>query len=248
MRGAWAGLACVFLMSTFGQAADTSDLQNIDRQIEKEPAYIAKRPLFGLLVFGPEAQKRIWMVFDRSKPRDEFYDVLYVDLNANGDLTEPTERLVGRVQAGSVRFQLPDLRDPATGAVHTGFTARVSVAPAPTIMVSLSWRDRFKMGGGNPQESEDGYLQFGDKPANAPVMWVNGDGPFRFQRWYGGRLSMGGADDFKVFVGQRGAGTNAFWAFQEHFLPQSEAVKATLIYRDGMDKEHRVTCLLKERC
>jgi len=248
MRGACAGMACVFLMSTFGQAADTPDLQNIDRRIEKQPAYIANRQLYGLLLFGPEAQKRIWMVFDRSKPRDELYDILYLDLNANGDLTEPTERLVGRAQADSVRFELPDVRDPATGAVHTGFTARVSMAPAPTIMVSLSWRGRFKMGGGYPQESEDGYLHFGDKPANAPVMWANGDGPFRFQRWYGGRLSIGGADDFKVFVGQRGAGANAFWAFQEHFLPQSEAVKATLVYRDGTEKEHRVTCLLKERC
>jgi hypothetical protein len=104
------------------------------------------------------------------------------------------------------------------------------------------------MGAGYPQDPEDGYLKFGDKPANAPVMWANGDSPFRFQRWYSGRLAIGGADDFKVFVGQQGAGANAFWAFQEHFLPESEGVKATLIYRDADDKERRAICLLKERC
>ena len=62
------------------------------------------------------------------------------------------------------------------------------------------------------------------------------------------RLPIGGQEDFKVFVGQRGAGPNSFWAFQEHFLPESEGVQATLVYRDAEDKERRLTCLLKERC
>ena len=78
-------------------------------------------------------------------------------------------------------------------------------------------------------------------------MWVNGDGPFRFQRWYGGRLPIGGQEDLKVFVGQRGADPNSFWAFHERFLPESEGVQATLVYRDADDKEQRLTCLLKER-
>jgi hypothetical protein len=201
-----------------------------------------------LLVFGPAAQKHIWTVLDQSKPEAELYDLLYVDLNANGDLTEPTERLVGQVEGNGIRFRLPDLKDLATGAVHTRFTARVSGAPAPTTMVSLTWRDRLKMGGGYPQDPKDGYLTFADKPANAPVMWANGDSPFRFQRWYSGRLAIGGADDFKVFVGQQGAGANTFWAFQEHFLPESEGVKATLVYRNAEDKERRAICRLKERC
>ena len=122
------------------------------------------------------------------------------------------------------------------------------VLPAPTIMVSLLWKGRLKMGGGYPQDPETGYLKLGDKPANAPVMWANGDTPFRFQHWCSGRLTIGGDDDFMVYIGQPGRGENTFWAFQEHFLPESEGVKATLIYRDAADKERQVTCLLKERC
>src|SRR5262245_51275634 len=62
------------------------DLTKIDRTITKEPAYQSKSPSYGLLVFGPEAKSRVWVVLDG--------DILYVDRNCNGDLTEAGERLV----------------------------------------------------------------------------------------------------------------------------------------------------------
>jgi hypothetical protein len=188
------------------------------------------------------------MILDRSKPDAESYDVLYADLDADGDLTNPAERFIGRTTGNETRLKMPDLKDPSTGVVHTNFTARVSGGLDPTVMVSLAWRGQRKMGGGYPEDPENGYLKFALAPANAPVMWANGDEPFRFQRWFGGRLPIGGDEDFKVFVGQQGAGANSFWAFQEHFLPESEGVQATLIYRDVQGKECRSTCLLKERC
>jgi hypothetical protein len=108
-----------------------------------------------------------------------------------------------------------------------------------------SWRCGTR---GYPQDPENGYLKLGDKPANAPVTWANGDTPFRFQHWCSGKLTIGGDEDFKVFIGQPGRGENTFWAFQEHFLPESEGLKATLIYRDSAHKERRLMYLLKERC
>jgi hypothetical protein len=248
MRDLWAGAACLLLTAGLAWAADGPDLERIDRRAPKEPSCTSKRPLYGLLVFGPKAQARVWMILDRSKRDAESYDILYADLDADGDLTKPAERFVGQLAGNQVRFKLPDFKDPATGIVHTNFTARISGEPDPTVMVSLAWRGQRKMGGGYPQDPENGYLKFAAAPANAPVMWVNGDDPFRFQRWYGGRLPIGGEEDFKVFVGQQGAGPNSFWAFQEHFLPDSEGVQATLVYRDAQDKERRVNCLLKERC
>jgi hypothetical protein len=239
---------CVLLTAVLGRAAESPDLKHIDRRAPKEPSYTSRRPLYGLLLFGPKAQARVWMILDRSKANAEPYDVLYADLDADGDLAEPAERFVGKVEGNNVRFRLPDLKDPATGILHTNFTARVSGGSEPTVMVSLAWRGQRKMGGGYPQDPENGYLKFGDAPANAPVMWAYGDDPFRFQRWYGGRLPIGGEEDFKVFVGQKGSGANSFWAFQEHFLPEPEGVQATLVYRDAEDKERGLTCLLKERC
>ena len=72
--------------------------------------------------------------------------------------------------------------------------------------------------------------------------------PFRFQRWYGGKLPIGGSEDFKVFLGQPGKGPSTFAAAKEHFLPEGEVVLATLVYRDTMGKEKRLACELKERC
>ena len=46
----------------------------------------------------------------------------------------------------------------------------------------------------------------------------------------------------------KGVGRSTFCAFKQHFLPDGEWVKATLIYRDGMGKEQRLACELKERC
>jgi hypothetical protein len=250
MRSLWFSLTCLLLTSLpgLGRASDSDVLRNIDRRIPKEPKYNATRPLYGLLAFGPAAQKPAWMVLDRSKPDSDRYDLLYVDLNANGDLTESAERVVGESEGNEVRFEMPDLKDPVTGAAHTQFGIRVS-GDAPTVMVSMMWRGHFKMGGGYPQEPDHGgYMKFGDKPADAPVLWADGDSPFRFQRWYSATLPIGGQDDFKVFVGQPGVGESSFWAFQVHFLPEAEGVKATLIYHDGQNKEERVVCLLKERC
>lgn len=61
----------------FSQA---SDLDQIDRVLLKEPAYPSKAPKYALLVLGPEARTRIWLVLDGT--------ALYVDRNGNGDLTE----------------------------------------------------------------------------------------------------------------------------------------------------------------
>src|SRR5947207_2599263 len=59
-----------------------ADLSKIDRHIVKEPAYQSK-PLYCLAIIGPEAKARVWLVLDG--------DRLYVDRNANGDLTDDGE-------------------------------------------------------------------------------------------------------------------------------------------------------------
>src|SRR5438067_10518704 len=82
------------------------DLSKIDRTIRKEPAYRGK-PRYCLLVFGPEAATRVWLVQDG--------DVLYVDRNGNGDLTEPGEKVAALKDEGgnegAYNFKAGDIRD-----------------------------------------------------------------------------------------------------------------------------------------
>jgi len=73
-----------------GLAAD--EPLKIDRSIGKEPVYKSKSPKYGLLVFGPEAKDRVWLVLDG--------DILYVDRNGNGDLTDPGEKIMAEKKAG----------------------------------------------------------------------------------------------------------------------------------------------------
>lgn len=228
-------------------AAEAPDLNRIDRQIAKEPAYNGS-PVYALAVVGPEAKTRIWMVLGRSSSEAEHHDVLYADLDADGDLTEPAERFAAKLGPnGGASFDLPDLVDPAGGAKHTNF--RLRIAPnRPLFMISLRWRGKHKMGGGYPEEPDGGYMSFARSPKEAPIVWINGDGPFRFQRWLGGEYPIGGEEDLTLFLGQQGVGLNSFCAFQEHVLPEGEPVLATLIYRDKEGREHRKDYRLKERC
>ncbi len=46
-----------------GSPTSASDLNKIERSILKEPVYKAK-PRYCLLVFGPEARARVWLVLD----------------------------------------------------------------------------------------------------------------------------------------------------------------------------------------
>ena len=238
-------LAVLALGPGAAPAADLPDLGKLDRALKKEPAYVGKKPLYGLAVFGPKAEKTIWLVLDKSKPDAPGYDVLYVDRNGDGDLTGPGER----VKAAGNTFALGDLTDPATGVKHTDFAVNVlGGGGEPTVILSVRWRGQFKFGGGYPEEPEAGYMRFAARPADAPVVWLHGDAPFRFQRWYGGKLPVGAAEDFKVFLGQPGRGPSTFAAAQEHILPAKDFVRATLLYRDGKGKEQRLVCELKERC
>lgn len=237
-------LASVLVLSfCSAPAAEAPDLAKLDRTIKKEPAYVAKRPLYGLAVFGPKAEKRMWLVLDKSKVDQSAYDVLHIDRNADGDLTGADERIA----VAKDEFRLGEFTDPATGAKHSDFHIRTS-GNGPDVWLRLRWRGQFRFGGGYPEEPEGGYMRFTPKPADAPVVWVYGDAPFRFQRWYSGELTIGGADDFKVFLGQPGQGPRTFFAATEHILPEGEFVRATLIYRDGMGKEQQQICELKERC
>lgn len=112
----WILLAFVFCGVT--QSGQAADLPVIERKITKEPAYQTRSPGYALLVFGKEGRDWVWMVHDG--------DVLYVDRNGNGDLTEPGERIErqkprkGFEDATGRNFEVGEVK--VGGLIHKGLS------------------------------------------------------------------------------------------------------------------------------
>jgi hypothetical protein len=73
-----AGILCGFLAS-LGSASAVSAGDGLDRSIGKEPEY-RSTPKYSLITLGDDAGVKVWMVEDGKR--------LFVDRNANGDLTD----------------------------------------------------------------------------------------------------------------------------------------------------------------
>jgi hypothetical protein len=211
----------------------------VDRTIRKLPALAARRPpLYGLFLFGPDGRTRVWAVLDATG--DGPYDLLYLDRNADGNLTAADERLAG--EGG--KFEIGDFTEPGTDVIHTGF--RITWTKDGT-------RYRMKWGGGAITmgpfgPAPDKYADFAPSPAEAPIFVPGTERPFEFEHWMSGTLARGAETDFKVFLGNRGDRTGAFTCVDDKFLPKDEFVVAELRYRDGQGKERRAIAELKERC
>lgn len=144
-----------------------ADLPKIERTIGKEPAYQSK-PKYCLLVFGPEAKIRIWLVLDGN--------TLYVDKNGNGDLTEAGEALFAAGPSPS--FNVDAIADRRPSIKHTAL--HVSVRPEDTENKRLeSWFVQVNV--------EDRYQQYAyvenlsHRPQDAPV--VHFGGPLKMYLW-----------------------------------------------------------------
>src|SRR5262249_33657054 len=96
-------VAVLLFTSVAGAAVDLSQCR---RSPVKEPAYRSK-PKYCLLVFGPEAKTRVWLVQDG--------DTLYVDRKGDGDLTPLGNKVVAEKQEdadeGTYQFKVGDIRD-----------------------------------------------------------------------------------------------------------------------------------------
>src|SRR5262245_18688844 len=97
-------LAAVLLVGGSGSWA--ADLTKIDRTIRHQPVYQSKSPRYGLLVFGPAAQTRAWVVVDGN--------TLLVDEKGKGDLSEAKRVKLSDFgswfKAGGIQVAVKDLR------------------------------------------------------------------------------------------------------------------------------------------
>src|SRR5215203_5520050 len=111
-------LVLVLMFAACGPAC-AADLAKVDRTIKKEPKYTGQ-PRYCLLVFGAQANHRVWLVQDGG--------TLYVDRNGNGDLTETGEKVPALKRdegdsEGGFRFEVGELK--VGGKTHKGLEVGV---------------------------------------------------------------------------------------------------------------------------
>jgi hypothetical protein len=227
-------LALFVLAGWLAVPAAAADLSKIDRTIPKEPIYSGS-PRYCLLVFGPQAKDRVWLVQDG--------DTLYVDRNGNGDLTEPGEKVAAEKNSDheehGYSFEAGDLT--VGGKVHKGLSVTVRplklyedtstrVASIQVLREALKANpktqiaiigldvesDRFKgagIGGRIMQTAGfynlDGVLSFATTPGDAPV--IHFDGPLKAD-FYGvpPTLWLERDNDVVLVVGSPGLGGGTF--------------------------------------
>src|SRR5262245_4656122 len=114
-------LSALLLASGAAGTARGADLTKIDRTIQKEPAYQGK-PQYCLLVFGPEAKTRVWLVRDGK--------ILYVDRNRNGDLTAKGNAVTGKHKQNQSEFVINELHVADTKPTHGRVVVRFTDSAA----------------------------------------------------------------------------------------------------------------------
>jgi len=226
--------------------AQTNVLAKIDRTLIKEPKYEAT-PKYSLLVLGSSGSVKVWMVEDGRR--------LFVDKNANGDLTDdgppiqPSNvRSIGAASPGSSeRWDFNYLLDaitPTNGSRHTHFDLRrwnygdkedsygLSLSVADQLPVYAGWFGTF----------------WSAKPETAPV--IHFGGPFT--------PKMLRAKEFVIGPGQRrlsiafvnpGSGPGAESLLSIEALPKYLTPKLNIEWPTAPGKSHvRTTHVLTERC
>ncbi len=194
--------ALLVLLAAPASAAETVDLSKIDRSIAREPKYGTPAQEYCLLVFGPKAETRVWLVRDG--------DSLYVDRNGNGDLNEPGE-VVDKPRESS-GFSCGDIVSRDGKTTYSGLSAHG---------YSDGYRLRANVPGKGPQMVGLGGLQkprFASRAKEAPI--VHFDGPLALTQFSTKRViprDDGPANNrnrsLRVMIGSAGLGEGTFAAY-----------------------------------
>jgi hypothetical protein len=256
----------VLVLSTAASAA--VDLTKIERKIVQEPAYRTK-PKYCLLVLGPEAKTRVWLVQDGA--------TLYVDRNGNGDLTEPNETVAAEksedAEEGVYTFKADDLRDGER--LHKDLNLYVMkidhLAEQDELVKALLKKDPKARGyrvylavdvpghkgnaiGGRIQHRSSiidstGVLQFAERPQDAPILHFGG--PWQVTLFGKHRLTIDREADVVLGVGSPGVGPGSTtWIDYEGVIPENIYPTLEVVYlpKRPSDPPLREHYELKQRC
>jgi hypothetical protein len=241
-------LSSLLMMLLVSSAASAAvDLTKIERKLVKEPAYRSK-PKYCLLVLGPEARTRVWLVQDG--------DTLYVDRNGNGDLTEANEKVAAEksedAEDGEYTFKAGDIRDGRL--LHKELTLTVAkidylaerydavkelLKKNPKgrgyyLFLEVEMPGRKGVGtGGRVQPfsfiDSTGVLQFADRPQDAPILHFGG--PWQVTLFGKQQLTIDRETDVVLCVGSPGVGPGSFsYIGYENVIPKDKLPTLDIVY------------------
>lgn len=256
----------VLLVSSAASAA--VDLTQIERKIVKEPAYRSK-PKYCLLVLGPEAKTRVWLVQDG--------DTLYVDRNGDGDLTEANEKIIAEknedAEDGVYTFKAGELRDGQR--LHKELILYVQKIDdfadredaikeflkknpkargyALSLEVDIPGHRGNAIGGRVQQQTSPldgmGVLRFAERPQDAPI--IHFGGPWQVTLFGSHRLTIARETTVYLGIGTRGVGAGTFtWTYYENVIPTDKFPTMDIVYppKHPGDPSVREHYELKKRC
>lgn len=231
------------------------DYGKVGRTIAKEPRYVSA-PRYALFVLDPAGRFRVWAVADRSKEAKHF-DILYMDLDGDGDLTEAGERFEGRADpklaaAGmEMSIRVGDIPVPGTKIVHTTFLVSTSPKEGRTgFWFRMHWDGKTEVSGGYAPVGID-TTEWGTSAANAPILRPTPLGPLSFAIWGSEtcELKIGGETHVSLVAGSLGSGPDTLSAVDESFLDLAkDEILATVIGKDKDGREVRTTTRIKGHC
>ena len=230
------GIGLLGIVLCLAGPISAADLTKIDRSPPKLPALHSDHPEYCLLVFDSDAHKRVWLVQDG--------DVLYVDRNGNGDLTDPEDRVkadssFGNSKDGIYKFKAGDIPDGALThkdlriyTVDLAFEADQDSRVHELLADNPNWRGHqleidMEIPGQHGEgvdgrviqlvsrNDANGPLQFSLRPEQAPIICFGG--PWELTFYSKDNWHRGGIGEASLAVGTPalGPGTTAFVEYQE---------------------------------
>jgi len=225
------------------------DLTKIDRTIAKEPQYQSKSPKYSLLVFGPKADKRVWLVIDK--------DVLYVDVNGHGDLTEPGEKVkVKTPNQDPASFEEIDIhghdgkKEKVRFSLFGWYDLREGKGEGIQPSVTVSWGGRWYGAWGDGESP----LRFAARPQDEPILHIGGPLEMGFESRWQHSFTRKDKQTFElaVGVGTKGLGKGAFThlTYWDNAIPNDAQPTAELEFpsKQPAGPPLKVKLVLKERC
>lgn len=260
-------LSAIVFFFTLASVTAAADLAKIERTIIKEPVYRTK-PRYCLLVFGPEAKTRVWLIQDG--------DTLYVDRNGNGDLTEPGEKVAADKRKdrgpddGNYTFAAGELHEGGKRHLNLSLSVRdVSRSGlveaealrkrdpqaqiyAVSVEVEIAGYQGLGEGGRLVQGAyldSKGLLQFTDRPRDAPI--IHFGGPWTLGLYHQTSLWLERSNNMELMFGTPGLGAGSFaYVGYEGVVPENIAPRIEIRFPPRKAGAPPVVARyeLKERC